>query len=895
MKHSNHASFKALAATFALIFTISSVAQIEEIVVTARKKAENLQDIPVQVDVISSEKLERAGITSLEDISKMSASMVFDNGFSQQDTRITLRGLSPVRGRQNVAVLQDGVDLSSENLTIAGGTALINSRLFDLERVEVVKGPQSALYGRSAFAGAINYVTKKPTQEKQSSISATIASESEMDLRLSWSGGISENTAVGVNFASWSRDGYHNNIVSGQPVGGEEGMAGSITFNYEPTDDFSLLTRLEYTDDDYEPAAQFQQSGTTMLPISPNAIAPVNTCIIPTPTMCLAYYTSGKVISPLVTHMPSNVGLLPNIEDIGGAQLAINPRTGKDYPGANREIMKFSMTAVKEFENTTFTSITGLLDGDVFTFEVPQFRGTTNVGTSFGEIWYDQQTDLTSQEFRLQSNTDGALRWTIGAQLWEQEMQLDDKSFNTFTFLDTRPWFPPAFLNVNTPMFHGNASTFQGAICAPMTEGGEFAGCLDRGGSYWTRDTKHKSVYAMLEYDISDSLSLTVEGRYSEEDENTCGSDGNGTVDPNGVGFAGPGRSRVNPPMWTRQICGDHTEDMITPKVTLTHFASDDFTFYASLAQAKKPGGISTVTGGGFSLYDPEDNRFEAEEMTVYELGMKSTMMDGKMRFNADIFLQDFTDKQTATQVVNPDTGILQSKTTNAAKADVKGLELDVQYYVNDNLSATLSYTHLNAKYEDFTRLTAGASNIANAGNCTIVTDSSGKSTCSIDLSGNPLENAPANSMVLGLNYNWETSNGSTWVAEADIMFQDERYIDQFKRVLLDGYYKVDLRLGYVTDNLEITAFIDNAFDDTSTRSGYGFTDFPNMKFILPIPSFCGVAGPGAGSGIFHPNPCIRPADISKSNGPSTFVLPTSHAMFFPDGRRFGIRIKRSF
>jgi outer membrane receptor protein involved in Fe transport len=895
MKHSNHASFKALAATFALIFTISSVAQIEEIVVTARKKAENLQDIPVQVDVISSEKLERAGITSLEDISKMSASMVFDNGFSQQDTRITLRGLSPVRGRQNVAVLQDGVDLSSENLTIAGGTALINSRLFDLERVEVVKGPQSALYGRSAFAGAINYVTKKPTQEKQSSISATIASESEMDLRLSWSGGISENTAVGVNFASWSRDGYHNNIVSGQPVGGEEGMAGSITFNYEPTDDFSLLTRLEYTDDDYEPAAQFQQSGTTMLPISPNAIAPVNTCIIPTPTMCLAYFTSGKVISPLVTHMPSNVGLLPNIEDIGGAQLAINPRTGKDYPGANREIMKFSMTAVKEFENTTFTSITGLLDGDVFTFEDPQFRGTTNVGTSFGEIWYDQQTDLTSQEFRLQSNTDGALRWTIGAQLWEQEMQLDDKSFNTFTFLDTRPWFPPAFLNVNTPMFHGNASTFQGAICAPMTEGGEFAGCLDRGGSYWTRDTKHKSVYAMLEYDISDSLSLTVEGRYSEEDENTCGSDGNGTVDPNGVGFAGPGRSRVNPPMWTRQICGDHTEDMITPKVTLTHFASDDFTFYASLAQAKKPGGISTVTGGGFSLYDPEDNRFEAEEMTVYELGMKSTMMDGKMRFNADIFLQDFTDKQTATQVVNPDTGILQSKTTNAAKADVKGLELDVQYYINDNLSATLSYTHLNAKYEDFTRLTAGASNIANAGNCTIVTDSSGKSTCSIDLSGNPLENAPANSMVLGLNYNWETSNGSTWVAEADIMFQDERYIDQFKRVLLDGYYKVDLRLGYVTDNLEITAFIDNAFDDTSTRSGYGFTDFPNMKFILPIPSFCGVAGPGAGSGIFHPNPCIRPADISKSNGPSTFVLPTSHAMFFPDGRRFGIRIKRSF
>ncbi len=895
MKHSHKSSIRLFSAFFAIVFAISSVAQIEEIKVTARKKAENLQDIPVQVDVISAQEIERAGITSLEDIAKMSASMVFDNGFSQSDTRITLRGLSPIRGRQNVAVLQDGVDLSSENLTIGGGTSLINSRLFDLERVEVVKGPQSALYGRSAFAGAINYVTKKPTQENQSSISATIASESEMDLRASWSGGINENTAVGVNFASWSRDGYHDNLVSGQPVGGEEGIAGSITFNYEPSEDFSLVTRFEYTDDDFEPAAQYQQSGTTMLPIPANAIAPVNTCIIPTPTMCLAYYTSGKVISPLVTHMPANVGALPNVDDIGGAQLAINPRTGKDYPGADREIQKFSMTAVKEFENVTFTSITGLMEGDVFTFEDPQYRGTTRGPTQFGEIWYDQHTELNSQEFRVQSNTDGPFQWTLGLQLWEQEMQLDDKSFNTFTYLNMRPWFAPAFLNAPLAMYHGDASDTQGAICAPGTEGGEFAGCLDRGGSYWERDSDHKSVYAMLEYDISDSWALSVEARYSEEDEKTCGSDGGGTVDPNGVGFAGPGQSSVNPSMWTVQICGDHEEDMTTPKVTLTHFASDDFTFYGSLAQAKKPGGISTVTGGGFGMYNPEDNRFEAEEMTVYELGMKSTMMGGKMRFNADIFLQDFTDKQTATQVVNPETGILQSRTTNASKAEVKGLELDVQYFVNDNLSATLSYTHLNAHYSDFTRLTAGASNLANAGNCTIYTDSGGKSTCSIDLSGNPLENAPPNSMVLGLNYNWEASNGATWVAEADIMFQDDRYIDSFKRVYLEGYYKVDLRLGYVTDNLEITAFIDNAFDDTSTRSGFGFTDFPNMMFVLPIPSFCGVAGPGAGSGIYHPNPCVRPDDIGKSNGPSTFVLPTSHAMYFPDGRRFGIRIKRSF
>ena len=92
-------------------------------------------------------------------------------------------------------------------------------------------------------------------------------------------------------------------------------------------------------------------------------------------------------------------------------------------------------------------------------------------------------------------------------------------------------------------------------------------------------------------------------------------------------------------------------------------------------SQAKKPGGISTVTGGGFGLYNPEANRYEAEEMTVYELGMKSTMMDGKMRFNADIFLQDFTDKQTATQVVNPATGILSPKLQMLLKQKSKVLK----------------------------------------------------------------------------------------------------------------------------------------------------------------------------------------------------------------------------
>lgn len=887
---------KSILAVTLFTFSLSAIAQIEEIVVTARKKSESLQDIPVQVDVLTAQEIARKGITSLQDISKMSSALVFDNGFTQSDTRISLRGLSPIRGRQNVAVLQDGVDMSSENLTIAGGTALINSRLFDLERVEVVKGPQSALYGRSAFAGAINYVTKKPTQEGGSSISLTMASDAELDARLSWSGGLSENTAVGFNFASWERDGHHTNLVSGEKVGGEEGTAASLTFNYEPTDDFSLLTRIEYSDDDFEQAAQTQISGSSMLPVPSIATQAVNTCIIPAGPACLAYYTTGNVISPLVTSMPANLGIIPNIDDLTGmATLNMNPRTGKDYPGANREITKFTMTAVKDFQNVTFTSVTSVFDAKVFTFEDSAFRGDGFTRTQVGELHYNQETETTSQEFRLQSNNTEGMRWTIGAQVWNQDMKLEDSSFNVITYLNTRPWFAPAFLNPNSPFIHGSGNQYLAAICAPGTEGGQFSGCLDRGVQLWNRDTKHKSIYALLEFDISDQLMLTLEGRSSKEDERTCGSDGGGTVDPNGVGFAGPGQKRLTPPNWTYRICGDHDENMSTPKATLTYTMSDDMMIYGYVAKAKKPGGISTVTGGGFSIYDPEDNRYDAEEMSVYEIGIKSTLMDGRLQLNGDIFFQDFTDKQAATQVVNKTTGLLQSKVINAAKAEVKGLEVDLLYQASENLTLSLSYTHLDNEYSNFTRLTSGASDLARAGNCTVLTDTSGAKTCQIDLSGNPLENAPESSVVLGATYNWDTADGRTWLVEADVMYQDQRAVGQFNRTFLDSYTKVDLRAGFISDNFEIIAYVENAFDDLTTRSSYGFTDLDNMKFILPIPNFCGVAGPGTGSGVFYPAPCVNPADISKSNGPSTFVLPTSNVLFFPDGRRFGIRIKRSF
>ena len=132
---------------------------------TARKREESAQDIPVAVSAISNESIERQRLRDTEDILKMVPGVQFDKAFASNDTRITMRGVNNNRGRASVAVLIDGIDTSGETISIAGGSSLLNTRLLDLERVEVIKGPQAALYGRNAFAGAINYVTKKPAME----------------------------------------------------------------------------------------------------------------------------------------------------------------------------------------------------------------------------------------------------------------------------------------------------------------------------------------------------------------------------------------------------------------------------------------------------------------------------------------------------------------------------------------------------------------------------------------------------------------------------------------------------------------------------------------------------------------------------------------------------------
>ena len=172
-----------------VVAPISMAQVIEEITVTARKKSENLQDVPISVNVITSETmLDRMGIKDLRDVVKMDASLIFDKGFAPDDIRVVVRGIDNGRGRPVVATIIDGADISSEALNTAGASQLISPRLIDIERIEIVKGPQIALYGRTAFAGAISYVTKGASETSETKATLDVAEGGFQESRFSYSG-----------------------------------------------------------------------------------------------------------------------------------------------------------------------------------------------------------------------------------------------------------------------------------------------------------------------------------------------------------------------------------------------------------------------------------------------------------------------------------------------------------------------------------------------------------------------------------------------------------------------------------------------------------------------------------------------------------------------------------
>jgi outer membrane receptor protein involved in Fe transport len=314
-----------------------SWAQTEEIIVTTRRRAENLQEVPIAVKAIGAEQIQLQGINSLEDVVNLDPSVSFQTGYNAADVRVAIRGLSPTRGRANVAFLIDGIDITSENTIAAGSGLLANRRLLnDVERIEIVKGTQNALYGRSAFTGAISYTTKEPGDEFESNVRIDASNYGLIDISGAIGGpvqGLEDVLGLRLNGVYWTDGGFYTNSVSGESVGSGEGFGGALVGVWTPGDSWKIKARVEYSDDHYDPPPTVRLLQDTPYAYPDSTVvrlAPDPDNITDEDVLSLAGgYTDATAAMP--DHGLYCAEILPGITDKDARQLALK-QMFPDYP-----------------------------------------------------------------------------------------------------------------------------------------------------------------------------------------------------------------------------------------------------------------------------------------------------------------------------------------------------------------------------------------------------------------------------------------------------------------------------------------------------------------------------------------------------------------------------------
>jgi iron complex outermembrane recepter protein len=823
----------------------NSVAALEEILVTARKRSESVQDVPIAIDAIDYERITQLDIVSTADVARYTPALTFDVGALPNDTRPSIRGVNAARGRPNVGILVDFVDVSSESMTVAGGGITANMRLLDLERVEVVKGPQSVLYGRGAFSGAVNYITRRPSQEFEGRVDGDYDEHGTYNLGLSVSGPLVEDKLAGrLTLSSYDLSGWYDNPNTNSELGEGESNGGSLALEWTPTEQFSAYLRAEYSEEEYTPRAEaFVRSMSEAFDPAVNFLA---TGTVTEMAEQLPYAFDGTSCNGIDRQQPywDSFGMGPACRPIVTGELdaeeedidlSADPRTTRDFKGSEIDNSRIHLELSWAGDVFGVDYLFGYTDNELDVqqdFDMSDYSifGMPGFGSQFGMSAMAQQSVATEQwnhELRV-TGDHNRFHWMVSALYWQEDMDVafDDEwwlregadeqavldLFNQFVF-----WYlpPPGLTSIAT-------------------------GPGDTPATPLARETEHWSVAGSLAFDITDRVTITAEGRYLDE---TIDYEGRAEdvsfyslfgEDPNYGFLFGPGQMTEN----------SVSETEFVPRLTLDWSLADDQMLYAYAAKGFKPGGVATVDANG----DVSTGEYDAEELWAYEIGYKSLWRDNSIRFNAAAFYYDYTDQQVPYFFTDPVTGLLNSTVLNAGETEITGAEFELVWnsaFV-DGLSMTASYVYSDAEYSDFNtrEILAEAGGSPDANSLALSGNEDG------DFSGNQVMLSPEHSALLGARYDFNLGELDSYV-ELLGNYQSKRYVDLGNRAWLPSRWVADLFAGVGSESWDATLYVTNLFDDDSVDSGVGNVDYgllPDaqnvssaVNVVLPKPRTVGI------------------------------------------------------
>jgi len=629
------------------VFSSQTMAQslLEEIIVTSQKREQNLSDVSVAVTAFSGQQLEALGLEDSVELISFTPGVSLAGDIGGQRAIFNVRGVVQNDyadlAEAPVAVYIDGGYLASTQAQTFG--------VFDIERVEILKGPQGTLFGRNATGGLVNTITAKPTETTEGYVEATAASFDQFRIEAALSGPLSDSVRARVSVLSNQQgeilrnvyvDGAGPDTRLGSVGGGQDGynddtfaFRGQLEFDIGDKGSVLLSANVADTTKSEGPyqsvnTTEIQDAAGNVIDVIFAADDPLG-CDTIQLGQCIDGNFNGDPFRPV-----QGGDFNGNFDPDGSGNLVNKDFAFDDQNQIDSE--GFSATIEYDFENVSFYSQTDYKKFDrIIGLDSDQTASPELIFQSDGEI------DQISQEIRFAGES-GQIKWVAGAY----------------------------YLSIDTDYIQGLAGSPTAFFL-----GGEEANTVVE------LETDSLSVFGQLDYALSDKLTLVTGLRLIQEDKSFFGqvfinSNTNDRI------------IEVDPTVGSIETAGlDNDQDLWSAKIQLDYAPNDNALYYVGLNRGVKAGSFNAPLFGGFNSYEPE-------ELLSFEAGAKLNILDGRGQFNVSAFYYDYTDYQSFAWVNNAGTVFNE-------QATFVGVETELRLNPVDALEVLLGFSYIDAEVEN--------------------------------------------------------------------------------------------------------------------------------------------------------------------------------------------------
>jgi len=796
----------------------SSIKRFDEIIVTARKREENIQETPLSISAFTANMIENANIRDMADIAKFTPGFTLDEEFGRTSgVRPVIRGQSTILGASGVSTFVDGILLNG---------SILDYDLSDVERIEVVKGPQSALYGRNTYSGAINIITKSPSDGFSGNVKGEGGSFGRVELGGTIRGPVSENVSASLHGRWYKRGGPFLNTFDGTDVGQQESIAASLGLFYEPTDKFSARARLRLSrlNDDQPRLFLTDPSENNLFPDQGGT-----------------YLGNGRYFGGEITNRAIAYDDVRQLDEKGfektdalQASLTLNYELNDQW---NLEFINGinADTAESKFDfdhSAESLSPFAVYIGPVFPLFGPFFFHAYVIDdpADFASVGDSNSFDR-SHELRFNYDTEN-LRGMIGGYYY----QGSSKNVGMRQAPSALPQLLADGFADQMARMVAQCGLHAGDPVAPCFSVPGFDSILNFGSNLadlelaadrGIRRTERRNlaVFGSIDFDITDKLAVTTEARYKSERVT------NDTIARSAI-YNSQGQQIdfvVSP-----QVIREETFTSFNPRFTAKYQLSENSNIYAVAARGDKPGGFNNTNAIplGFGTYDEET-------VWAFEGGIKNTFMDGTLILNLAGFHNTISDYQLTQSLALPPN---QTTTviSNVGKVRVIGLEAEMIYRVPSipGLILNANYALADSEILEGTDLNEGRHlDVADDGrlNCSIglqnpLAACSSENTLFGSIVGRALPRAPKHTFNFGVNYTRALSDVLDFNVNANVSHETKKFVQVHNLAFVGANTLVNGSIGISSDTLSLTVWGRNLTNEDAVVSAQRFID-PNQSF----------------------------------------------------------------